>query len=272
MPTNAGRPKAARWVTARPSRRGRGPRSARTKRALCDTLERLSFTGSPDDAKRDEILPVLYRHAVAMAEERAEELPGTVHNELISTLGERAVVGLKKLDIHAPPAQQAAYLDRLLHHALADACRNLDPLGRGPRALRRRYEARVEASAQARGALPGTPEQDRILDDVVGRGRPTLRLLVGTGMVPAEAVARVTRAGEPTRDNDPAETVVVAMARREIARAIARHPDRVVREYLFNVAAGLNAKKPTGFHQRLGPTLPALLASLVLDGVRDDMA
>lgn len=179
---------------------------------------------------------------------------------------------MERLDICTPPAQQAAYLDRLLHHAPSDACRNLDPLGRGPRALRRRYEAALEEAAQNGGALPTTPEQDRILDDVVGKGRPMLRLLVGTGMGPAEAVARATRADEPALDEDPASTVMVAMARRQIARAIADHPDEAVREYLLKVAAGLKVRKPTNFHSRLGSTLPALVSSLVLDGARSDIA
>ena len=261
----ASRPVRPSWLPSQPTRRDRRPRSARTKRALCDLLEKLSFSEGPGDAKRAEILPYLYRHAVALAEERAANLPGAAHDELVSAVGERALVGLGKLDIDAPSAQQAAYLDRVLHHALADACRALDPLGRGPRVLRRSYEARVEAFAQTRGALPGTRELDRILDDVVGKRRPTLRLIVGTGMSPAEAVTRVARADEDNCAGDPAEAVAVAMARRQVAEAIARHPDQTVREYLAKVAAGLTARRPADFDRRLGPTLPTLIASLVLD-------
>ena len=277
MPTttttaNARRPARPTWLPPCPTRRDHRPRSAWTKRALCDTLERLSFYDGPGDAKRAEILPDLYRHAVTLAEERAQSLPGTAHDELVSAVGERALIGLGKLDVDAPSAQQAAYLDRLLHHALADACRALDPLGRGPRVLRRRYEARVEAVTQASGALPGTCELDHILDDVVGTRRPTLRLIVGTGMGPAEAVTRVTRADEDNYGGDPAEAVAVAMARRQVAKAIAAHPDEAIREYLSKVAAGLAARRPADFHRRLGPTLPALIASLVLDGARGDIA
>lgn len=253
------------WVRSRRALRGHRPRSAWTKRALCDTVERLSLSDQPGDAKRAEILPDLYRHAVTLAEERAQNLPGVTHDELVSAVGERTVIGLAKLDMEAPPAQQAAYLDRLLHHALADACRNLDPLGRGPRALRRRYEAKVEAVTQTCGTLPGTPQLGRILDDVVGAGRPTLRLMVGAGMSPAEAVTRVTRADQENYGGDPAEAVALATARRQIASAIAAHPDPAVRVYLSKVATGLPARRPADFHRRLGHTLPTLIASLVMD-------
>ena len=228
------------------------------------------MSNGPDDTKRADILPYLYSHAIALAEERAEGLPGTAHDELISAVGERAVIGLQKLDAGAPPAQQATYLDRLLHHALVDACRKLDPLGRGPRALRRHYEARVEAVTQARGALPRTRELDQILDDVVGAGRPALRLLVGTGMGPAEAVEHLVGNGD--RGDDPGEAAVVAISRRHIAKAIAAHPDEEVRAYLFKVAQGLAARKPADFQHRLGPTLPALILSLVIDDVRGNVA
>ena|GEM_PF-4302268 len=267
----AGRTIASRCAT-RTTHHNRRPQSARTKRVLCDTLEHLASSGLPETAKRREVLPVLWRHAVALAKERAADLPGTAHDELVSTLGERVVTALDRLDLCAPPAQQAAYLDRLLHHALADAGRNLDPFGRGPRALRRRYEAALEDAAQARGALPTTSEQDQLLDDVVGGEHPVLRLIVGAGMGPDEAVAHVTRAGEPGPDDDPASTVVVTMARRQIARAIADHPDEAVREYLAKVAAGLKARRPTNFHRRLGPALPALVASLVIDEARANLA
>jgi hypothetical protein len=237
--------------------------SAWTKRALCDTLEALSSEEAPPAAKRAAVLPVLYVQALALAEERASGLPGSAHDELASSVGERAAIAIDRLDLALPPAQQATYLDRLLRHALADASRNLDPLGRGPRSLRRRYEAALEAKAQQDGHLPGTAEKDKVLDELVGNRQPTLRLLVGSGVHPAEAVVHVTRANETNAGDDTGEVVTTAMARRQIAKAIASHPDKGVREYLFKVATGMSARKPADFHRRLGPTLPALIASLV---------
>jgi hypothetical protein len=231
---------------------------------LCDTLERLSKDGAPDHEKRDEILPVLYRHAVALAEERASNLPQVARDELVSTLGERAAVGLGKLDLDAPPAQQAAYLDKLLHHALADACRSLDPLGRGPRTLRKHYEDILEEAAKKRGSMPSSAERSRILEEVASKCRPVLKLIVSSGMCPDEAVAYSTRPVPPEWCTDPADLISVAAARRQIAKAIANHPDEDVREYLFGVAAGMKASKPADFHRRLGPTLPALIASLAM--------
>lgn len=246
-----------------PSSQRRGPAS-RTKAALCDTLERLSKDGAPDHEKRDEILPALYRHAVALAEESAASLPQVARDELVSTLGERAALGLGKLDLKAPPAQQAAYLDRVLHHALADACRAVDPLGRGPRTLRKRYEDLVEERAKQDGSMPAPSERSRILDEVASKCRPILKLIVSSGMSPEEAVTHSVRPTTPEWCGDPADTVSVAAARRQIARAIAEHPDQAVREYLFEVAAGMKAREPADFHRRLGPTLPALIASLAM--------
>jgi hypothetical protein len=241
-----------------------GQHSNSTKRALCDALEALSSSSSLPTEKRRQALPHLYRHAVALAEERAVGLPGTAHDELVSTVGERVAIALERLDTGTPPAQQAAYLDGQLHHALADAGRNADPLGRGPRALRRHYEEACEAVAQANGALPASWERSEILDEVVGTGKPVLRLLVGQGVGPDEAAARLGGAGN-ARDDDPAEAVVLASVRHQVARAIASHPDRAVREYLFKVAAGLSARRPKDFHARLGPTLPGLIGDLLLE-------
>lgn len=239
--------------------------SASTKRQLCDTVEALSLSGKPDDERRAELLPAVYRHAIALAEERAAGLPGLARDELVSTLGERVTVALRRLDLGTPPAQQAAYLDRLLHHALADACRSLDPLGRGPRALRRRYQEALEERAQAIGSVPATPERNQILDEVVGQAPPALRLVVGHGMHPAGAAARVTGSDGAVERSHPGETVVTAMIRRKIAKVIAAHPDAAVREYLFKVAAGAAARRPADFDNRLGPTLPRLLAALVAE-------
>ncbi|HLI31147.1 MAG TPA: hypothetical protein VKU89_00195, partial [Solirubrobacteraceae bacterium] len=207
-----------------------------------------------------------YEHALALAEERANALPGSARDELASTVGERVAVAMERLDMSLPPAQQATYLDRLLRHALADASRSLDPLGRGPRSLRRRYEAALEAKAQKDGRLPGSAEQERVLDELVGARQPALRLLVGAGMHPAEAVSHMTRAAEASTADDAGEVVATAMARRQIAKAIASHPDAAVREYLFKVAAGMSARKPADFRRRLGPALPALIASLAKTG------
>jgi hypothetical protein len=225
-------------------------------------LEELSFSEAPAVAKRASVLPVLYDHALALAEQRATGLPGSARDELISTVGERVAIAIERLDLSLPPAQQATYLDRLLQHALADASRNLDPLGRGPRSLRRRYEAALEEKAQQDGRLPGAAEQAQVLDEIVGHEQPTLRLLVGAGMGPAEAVSHVTRADQAYA-SDAGEAATTALARHQIAKAIAAHPDKAVREYLFKVATGIAARKPADFHRRLGPDLPALIASLL---------
>lgn len=262
--------------------------AAWAKWRLCDTLERVSRAEAPDEDKRAEILPDLYRYGIALAEQRAAKLVGTDQDELVSTIGERIAVSLPKLDLNAPPAQQVTYLDGLLHHALTDACRALDPLGRGPRKLRRRYAAEVEAATvQAQGELHRS-ERDRILDDLAGTGGPALKLIVGTEMSPAEAIARVAGDPSPTHrpsrtsgtrrhqaavpselgsayGDNPAETVVVAMAREQILKAIEARPGPV-REYLLKVLEGLPVgRKPANFNRRLGPTLPALIASLVMD-------
>jgi hypothetical protein len=109
--------------------------SKATKRALCDTLEAVSRSGDPPARKRERILPHLYSHAMAVAKEKAQGLPAVARDELVSAVGERVAVALERLEMGAPPAQQATYLDRVLHHALADAGRSADPLGRGPRKL-----------------------------------------------------------------------------------------------------------------------------------------
>lgn len=207
-------------------------------------------------------MPVLWQHAQALAAERASGLPATAHDELVSSVGERVALAIGRLDWSAPPAQQAAYLDSQLHHALADAGRAADHLGRGPRALRRRYEARCEAMAQANGSLPALAERQEVLDDLVGTGKPVLRLLVGQGMSPEEAVVRVSSPGHDLSE-DPAEIVTLAATRRQVARAIAAHPDREVRKFLFNVAAGLSARRPRDFQRRLGPTLPQVIGALL---------
>jgi hypothetical protein len=239
-------------------------RSKATKRALCDTLEALSCSDDPPAQKRYQVLPDLYDHAMALATEKAQGLPGTARDELVSSLGERVAVALERLETEAPPAQQATYLDGVLRHALADAGRGVDPLGRGPRTMRRRYETTCEAVAQANGALPAQQERYEILDEIVGPGKPVLRLLVGQGMGPDEAAAHLGGAGSAQPD-DPAEQVARASVRHQIAKAIAAHPDRAVREYLFKVAAGLTARRPSDFHARLGRALPELIGDLLLE-------
>ena len=234
-----------------------------TKRALCNVLEALAGENVPPNEKHQKALPHLYRHAVALAEERSRWLPGTAHDELVSSVGERVVAALGRLDWSTPPAQQATFLDGQIHHALADAGRAADRLGRGPRALRRRYEATCETMAQANGALPAFAAQQEVLDDLVGPAKPVLRLLVGQGMAPEEAVARTSSIGHSASE-DPAEVVATASAQRQIAKAIAAHPDQAVREYLFRVATGLSARRPRDFHARLGPTIPELISSLLL--------
>lgn len=242
------------------------PRSTKaTKRVLCDTLEAL-FTdeGPPPDEKKRLVLPYVYRHAVALAEERSRGLPSAAHDELVSSVGERAAIVVQRLDTTVPPAQQATFIDGQLHHALADAGRAADPLGRGPRTLRRRFEAACEARAQSNGALPALAEREDVLDEIVGPEKPALRLLVGHGVTPDEAVAHVSGRCEQEA-SDPGEAVVVAAARHQIAKAIAAHPDRGVREYLFKVAAGLTARRPADFQARLGPTIPALIGAWFLE-------
>ena len=240
------------------------------KRRLCDVVEEMSCSDLDDETKLERILPPLHRYAEALSEERAAELPGTTFDELVSTLGERCVSALERLDLRMPPAQQVTYLHSTLQYALADACRNLDPLGRGPRRLRRRLEAVVDAHASAHGTPPDVAERERMLGEVVGDGaKPTLRLLVGYGMTPAEAVRCMT---EPAAVEDPADTVVASLVRRQIAQAVASHPDRAVREYLYKVAAGISARRPADFRGRLGPTLPALLAALLLSDANQALA
>lgn len=234
-----------------------------TKHALCDALEEVSASGDPPERKRDRVLPHLYKHAVTLAEEKAVGLAPTAREDLVSAVGERAATALERLETEAPPAQQAAYLDRVLHHALADAGRSADPLGRGPRRLRRQYEARCEAASRSCGGAVPKQAQDEILDEIVGQGKPALRLMVGHGMPPGEAAACLGSGGDQARD--PAETVVLASVRHQVARAIAAHPDPAVREYLFMVAAGLSAKRPKHFHARLGPALPELIGDLLME-------
>lgn len=252
------------WKTSH-SPTPRGPRSGSTKRVLADTVEALSGSRMDPDHKREVLLPVVYRHARTLAEERAATLPGTAHDELVSEAGERAAVALRRLDLDSPPAQQVAYVDRLLRHAVSDACRTLDPLGRGPRGLRRQFESAMEERAQRSGSEPGQVERDAVLDRVVGTGRPVLRMIVGHGMTPDTSVAAFAGAGAPGDSADPAEITVLNMARSRINIAIDSHPDPEVREYLSKVADGLRARRPSNFHRRLGPTLPQLLASLLLE-------
>jgi len=232
------------------------------KRRLCDVVEEMSLSGLDDERKLEAILPVLLGYARALAEGRDADLAGSTLDELVSTLGERCALAVARLDLSALPAQQVTYLDSALRHGLADACRNLDPLGRGPRKLRRLYEAELDTHVEASGEVPGVRLQARMLDGVVGGdAKPALRLLVGHGMTPAEAAWCVTPSAS---SEDPAETVVAETARRQIAAVIATHPDDDVRDYLYKVAAGVSARRPPGFRDRLGSTLPALLSSLLL--------
>jgi len=242
---------------------------SKAKRRLCDVIEEVSVASVADDVKLETILPALLAYARALAEQRDAELPGSTLDELVSTLGERCAIAAGRLDLTAPPAQQVTYLDSTLRHGLADACRNLDPLGRGPRRLRQRYEAALEAHAELNQEPPDPASREQILDDVVGvAAKPALRLLVGHGMTPPEAVGRITTA--PLTGEDPAETVVAEAVRARIAEAIASHPDDDVRDYLHKVAAGVSASRPVGFHDRLGPTLPALLLSLLIADADED--
>lgn len=235
-----------------------------TKRALCDILEVLSKESAPPDEHRRRVLPVLWQHAKALTEERAQGLPPSARDEIVSTAGERVTVALQRLDLSAPPAQQATFLDAQLHHALADAGRASDPLGRGPRTLRRRYEATCEALAQAHGAMPALAERQEVLDELVGPDKPVLRLLVGQGMSPDVAVAYVDNTVRAVAD-DPCEIVSKQAVRRQLAKAIADHPDREVRQFLFSVAAGISTRQPRNFYSRLGPALPQVIGSLLLE-------
>lgn len=238
---------------------------SRAKRRLCDVIEEMSCSDLEPEKKLEEILPVLLAYARALAEGRDADLAGETLDELVSTLGERCALVAGRLDLSAPPAQQVTYLDSALRHGLADACRNLDPLGRGPRKLRRIFEAELEVHVECNGESPSPQQQSKMLDDVVGEGaKPALRLLVGHGMPPAEAAWRISPSSAP---EDPAETVVAKTIRSQIAAAIASHPDRDVRDYLYKVAAGVAARRPAGFHSRLGPALPALLSSLLLGDI-----
>ena len=226
-------------------------------------MEEASIAPVGDGEKLEAILPALLAYARALAEQRDAELPGSTLDELVSTLGERCAIAVGRLDLSARPAQQVTYLDSTLRHGLADACRNLDPLGRGPRQLRRHYEAALEAHVDANREIPDHASRTRILDDVVGDdAKPALRLLVGHGMTPSEAVGQITTA--PLAGEDPAELVIAKTVRRRIAEAIASHPDDDVRDYLYKVAAGVSARRPVAFRTRLGPTLPALLSSLLI--------
>jgi hypothetical protein len=107
-------------------------------------------------------------------------------------------------------------------------------------------------------------EREDVLDEIVGPEKPALRLLVGHGVTPDEAVAHVSSRCEQ-ETSDPGEAVVVAAARHQIAQAIAAHPDRGIREYLFKVAAGLAARRPANFQARLGSTIPALIGAWFLE-------
>lgn len=239
---------------------------AKAKRRLCDVVEEMSYSDRDDHEKLEAILPALLAYARALAEGRDARLAGTTLDELVSTLGERCAVAVRRLDLSAPPARQVTYLDSALRHGLADACRNLDPLGRGVRTLRRIYEAKFESHVEVNKAIPGPRQQARLLDDVVGEdAKPALRLLVGQGISPSEAAGHIVPLATP---EDPAEVVIAKSARRQIAAAIASHPDDV-RDYLYKVAAGVSARRPAGFHARLGPTLPALLSSLLLADAAD---
>lgn len=242
----------------RPSR----TRSSPAKRRLCDVVEEMSLLDLSAAEKRERILPALHGYAQALAEQRAANLPGTTIDELVSTLGERCAAASRQLDLDAPPARQVTYLDSVLRHGLADACRNLDPLGRGPRRLRRRFEAAVEDHFDGHRALPSVKDRSSMLDTVVGSdAKPALKLLVGHGMSPDEAAGHMA---DSSPADDPGDMVAAKLLRRQIAKAIEAHPDRAIREYLFKVADGINARQPDRFHDRLGPTLPALLAELLL--------
>jgi len=226
-------------------------------------VEEASKAPVGDDEKLEAILPALLAYARSLAERRDAQLPGSTLDELTSTLGERCALAVGRLDLTAPPAQQVTYLDSALRHALADACRNLDPLGRGPRKLRQHYEAALEAHVGTNREIPDAAKRARILDEVVGEdAKPALRLLVGHGMTPSEAVGQITTA--PLTQEDPAELVVARAARRQIAEAIASHPDDTIRDYLYKVASGVSTRRPAAFRTRLGPTLPALLSALLL--------
>lgn len=248
---------AARYL-AHPPRRGR-PRSASTKRRLADAIEAASLSSAEPSAKRETLVDVVYNHARMLASERAASLPNMVHDDLISEVGERTALALARLDLDAPPAQQVAYLDGQLRHALADACRAVDPLGRGPRALRKRFESAWDEAAQRWGREPSHSEQEAILEELVGTKSPVLRMIVGHGVTPAAGVAAYS--GEGRDGEDISERVASDLARAEIAEAVTSHPDPEIGEYLAKVASGERARRPSNFHRRLGPTLSQVVAA-----------
>lgn len=235
----------------------RRPRSASTKRRLADAVEAASLSSAEPSTKREALVEVVYEHAKTLASERAATLPGSIHDDLVSEMGERTTIALARLDLNAPPAQQVAYLDSQLRHALADACRAVDPLGRGPRTLRKRFESAWDEAAQRWGREPDTAEREAMLEDLVGVKNPVLRMMVGHAVTPAVGVAAYLR--EDRDGGDPSERVASNLARAEIAKALASHPDAEIKEYLAKVAVGVRAKRPSNFHRRLGPTLPQVI-------------
>jgi hypothetical protein len=236
-------------------------RSASTKRVLADAVEAASGSGASYTSKRSALVKVLFAHAKMLASERAAGLPVSVHDDLVSGLGERVAVALDRLDLDAPPAQQVAYLDGQLHHALIDACRAVDPLGRGPRTLRKAYESAWEEAAQRNGAEPDVSQRDALLDEVVQGGSPVLRAIVSYG---TSAENHMTTAS-PSGACDASEQVIAGLMRTEVEGVISAHPDPEVKEYLIKVAAGERVRRPANFHRRLGPTLPQVLDSYLHD-------
>lgn len=238
----------------------RRPKSASTKRRLADAVEAAAASSAEAASKRDALVEAVYAHAKMLASERAAVLPGSVHDDLVSEMGERTTVALSRLDLEAPPAQQVAYLDSQLRHALADACRAVDPLGRGPRALRKRFESVWEEAAQRWGREPDHADREAMLDDLVGSGAsPVLRTIVGHADSPTAGLVAHLGPGHPGAD--PAEAASAAMGRAEVASVVAAHPDTEIRDYLAKVAMGAAARKPSNFHRRLGPTLPQVLSA-----------
>lgn len=234
-------------------------RSSSTKRRLADAVEAASQSQDDPDSKRAGLVEVLYQHAEMLASERAVGLPAMVHDDLVSGVGERVAVALARLDLDAPPAQQVAYLDGQIHHALADACRAVDPLGRGSRTLRKSFELSWEEAAQRLGAEPGGSVRETILDQLVDGCSSVLRSVVGYGISPERSAA--VHAGDAVVDADISGQVVVNLGRTQLLEAVAAHPDPDVREYLVKVAAGERARRPPNFHRRLGPTVPQILAA-----------